>query len=200
METITTGYIANIILNLLIFILLISVYSYINKLEKIGCLCSEDPNRVHIKNFSIFYLVFISIITFLPPNYIEATFGKSVSYIFAFVKFIFYIVFIIYLYIILEYTRSLINEKCKCSEDLRREFIMIGSIIEYTVLLIMLLSIVIIPLIFNSIFFLMDKGKDFEKKITSSMKKTPNFASKLASSTREKFSDLNKSIRSRSRK
>lgn len=187
METITTGYIANIILNLLIFILLISVYSYINKLENIGCLCSEDPNRVYIKNFSIFYLVFISIITFIPPNYIEDTFGESVSYIFAFAKFIFYIIFIIYLYIVLEYTRSLINEKCKCSEDLRREFIMIGSIIEYTVLLIMLLSIVIIPLIFNSIFFIINKGKKFEKKISSSLKQTPKFASKVASRTKVNF-------------
>ena len=45
------------------------------------------------------------------------------------------------------YTRYLVNEKCKCSDDIRRNIIMIGSIIEIFIAILFIVSIFIIPVI-----------------------------------------------------
>jgi len=203
----STGYIANVILNLLIFVILASVYSYILKLENSGCVCSKHPNREFIKIFSIFALIFLFIITFIPTNYIIETFGNLIAGLFAFVKFIFYIICIVYFYMILEYTRFLINEKCKCSEDMRREFIMVGSIIEVCILLLIFIVIIILPVIFNSVSIIVENMSEFEKEVStairhpydsiksvpSKLKSATKIISKIASKSKDGIKKMSKS-------
>lgn len=174
------GYIANVVLNLFVFLLLIAVYTYILKLEDAACACADHPNKDFIKNFSIFALVFLAIITFLPMNFIMDNFGQTVGGLFAFVKFVFYIVCIVYFYMILDYVRYLINEKCKCSDDYRRSLIMAGSVIELVILFLILLVIIIMPIIFNSVSIVVKNMGNFERDVSNavrapykSMKKIP---------------------------
>lgn len=193
MTNITAGYVGNVIVNLLIFILLVAVYSYILKLETSGCLCAQHPNREFIKNYSIFALIFLGLTTFIPMTTIINVFGDIIAGLFTFIKFVFYIISIVYFYMILDYTRYLINEKCKCSEDMRREFIMAGSTVEILILLLIFLVIILLPLIFNTIVFIFKNMNNYEKEVSqaiknpyASVKKIPSnlkTASKIVSKT-----------------
>lgn len=164
------GYIANVVLNLFVFLLLIAVYTYILKLETVACVCADHPNKSFIKNFSLFALVFLAIITFVPMSWIIENMGQTVGGLFAFIKFIFYIVCIVYFYMILDYVRFLINEKCKCSEDYRRGLIMAGSVIEIVILFLILLVIIILPVIFNSVSVIVKNMDGFEKEVSTAVR------------------------------
>jgi len=167
---ITTGYIGTIVLSLFIYILLIAIYTYILKLERSGCECAKHPSRDFIKVFSIISLIFLPLLTLIPPNYIIINFGITIATVIAFVKFLFYITFIIFLFYTLEYTRYLINEKCKCSEDMRREFIMVGVIIEIVIILLILLVVILLPMVFCSINVIFENVGTFENKVASTLK------------------------------
>lgn len=186
-------------INLFIFILLAGVYSYIIKLERTACACAEHENREFIKQFTIFALFFIAIITFIPMNFIIMHFGTTVASILAFIKFVFYIIYIIYLFMLLNYTRYLINEKCKCSEDIRRELIMTGTIIEIVIILIILLTMILLPILFNSITIIVENIDGLEKEISvaitnpykslknipKNIKKSSSYIGKIGSETKK---------------
>ncbi len=104
------GYVANVILNLFVFLLFIAVYTYILKLESIACVCADHPNKEFIKTFSLFALVFLAVVIFVPMSFILETFGQTVAGLFAFVKFVFYIICIVYFYMTLDYVRYFIND------------------------------------------------------------------------------------------
>ncbi len=167
---ISPGYLGQVILNLFIFFLLLAVYTYIIKLENIGCHCAEHPYREFIKQFSLVALVFLVIITFVPMSWIIDTFGTIISSIFAFITFIFYIICIVYFFFTLEYTRYLVNEKCKCSQDMRRELIMAGSIIEITIILLIFLVIIILPIIFNSVTIIVQNIGTVEREVSTAVR------------------------------
>jgi len=170
MQKISVGYIGNAILNLFIFILLLVVYSYISNLEAIGCACSVHPNRDFIKIFSIVAFVALIFIGFVPTSLVDETFGNTVAILFVFIKLVFYIICMVYFYMIIDYTRFLVNEKCKCSEDIRRELIMAGSIIEIILMFISLLVIIILPIVVNSVVHITRNMDHFEKEINQDMK------------------------------
>jgi hypothetical protein len=173
MNIMTPSYIANFIINLFIFILLVSVYTYIEKLEKSGnCECAfKYPHVGFIKSFSIFALVFVLFIMFVPPGTILASiFGKEITGLYLFVIFVFYIVFAVYLFMCMTYTRMLITEKCKCSEDIRRELIFAGSTIEMILLVLMLLVLLIFPIILSSISIFFTNAKSITKGLESNLK------------------------------
>ena len=92
---------------------------YINKLEKEKCGCSEDIKRNIIKNFS--YLILISWILFIiffficPINNI-----KKIMYSKIF-NLINLIIIGIYGWILFSYSKKLIDESCKCSDDWLRD-------------------------------------------------------------------------------
>lgn len=170
MKSISAGYIGNVILNLFVFLLLIAVYTYIDKLEQTGCACAIHPNRDFIKHFSIFALIMLAIITFIPMSSIISTFGELVAGLFALVKFVFYIVCIVYFFMTLEYTRYLVNEKCKCSDDYRRELIMAGSIVEISILLLTFMVIIILPIILNSVSIVVNNMDGIEKEVATTVR------------------------------
>lgn len=167
------GYIANFIINLFIFILLLSVYTYIEKLEKVGnCDCAYDyPHLAFIKSFSIFALIFIVFVMFVPPGTLLADiFGKEITSIYLFVIFIFYIVFAVYLYMTMSYTRMLITKKCECSEDIRRELIFAGSTIEMIIIVLMILTLFVFPFILSGLTIFFKNIKSASKQIESNLK------------------------------
>jgi hypothetical protein len=170
MQNISFGYIGNIILNVFIFLLLIAVYSYISKMEDIGCACSEHPNRDFIKHFSSFALMFLLLVMVVPTSLINEQFGDVVGGVYTFIKFLFYIICIIFFYVIIDYTRYLVNEKCKCSEDARREFVMAGSVVEISLLLLILFVIILLPILFNSMSFVSENVHSYEKELSTAMK------------------------------
>ena len=68
------------------------------------------------------------------------------------------------------YTRMLITEKCKCSEDIRRELIFAGSTIEMILLVLMLLVLLIFPIILSSISIFFTNVKTITKGLESNLK------------------------------
>lgn len=152
----SVGYVGQVVINLSIFLLLIAVYTYIDKLEYIGCECAVHPKRDFIKGFSIFALVILFVIMFVPMSAVVSNFGETTAILYAAVKFIFYTVCIVFFYMTLDYTRYLISEKCKCSDDYRKDLIYVGSIIEISVLLLIFLTIVVLPVLFNSVAVVLD--------------------------------------------
>jgi hypothetical protein len=170
MQNISFGYIGNFILNVFIFLLLVAVYSYISKMEEIGCVCSEHPNRNFIKYFSSFALMFLILVMVIPTSLINDQFGDVVGGVYTFIKFMFYIICIIFFYVIIDYTRYLVNEKCKCSEDARREFVMAGSVVEISLLLLILFVIILLPILFNSMSFVSKNVDSYEKELSTAIK------------------------------
>lgn len=173
------GYVANVILNLFVFLLFIAVYTYIIKLESIACVCADHPNKEFIKTFSLFALVFLAVIIFIPMSFILETFGQTVAGLFAFVKFVFYIICIVYFYMTLDYVRYLINEKCKCSDDYRRGLIMAGSIVEIVILFLILLVVIILPVVFNSVSVIVRNMDGFEKEVSTAVRNPYESAKKI---------------------
>lgn len=211
MAKISSGYIGQVVVNLLIFFLLLAVYTYIIKLENIGCYCANHPNKEFIKQFSLIALVYLGVVTFIPMTFIVEKLGTAVAGLFAFITFVFYIVCIVYFYLTIEYTRYLVNEKCKCSQDIRRELIMAGSIVELSIIFLILLVIIILPIIFNSISIIVQNMGTVEEevsnavrnpygsiqKIPSNLKKATKIVSNIGSQSQKGLRKLVKPMRSK---
>jgi hypothetical protein len=101
-----------------------------------------------IKGFTIFAIIYLIFTGLVSDETIYEYFGGTIVIINKFVDLIFALVFVYYLYEVFKYTRSLVREKCKCSEDMRREVIMIGSIIEFILIFILfILNILIVTIL-----------------------------------------------------
>lgn len=170
MAALTVGFIGSIILNFLVFLLLIAAYTYILKLEQTGCACAEHPNRSFIKNFSLFAIGYLALITFIPIDAIISSLGPVVAGLFALITFIFYITCVVYFVMVLNYTRYLVNEKCKCSEDIRREVIMIGSIINIIYIVITLLILLILPILLAAVTVIVKNMDNVQADISESIR------------------------------
>lgn len=207
---ITPGYIANFIVNLFIFILLASVYTYIEKLEASGdCDCAFKYKHVgFIKSFSIFSLIFIIFIMVIPPGYILADiFGKSITGLYLLIIFIFYVVFAIYIFMTMTYTRTLISEKCKCSEDIRRELIFAGSTIEMILIVLLLLVLIVFPIIISGISIFFKNAKVITSTIEANLKnpvkgikQVPNQLLKVNSQVKNVLKKTSKGLKSLTKK
>jgi hypothetical protein len=138
------SYILKFIYSILTIILLVFIYTYLTSLEAKGCLCATTPNTAFIKGFTLFAIIYLIFTGFVPDRMVEKTFGVSVFSLYKFVDIIFVLVFIYYIYTVFQYTRYLVNEKCKCSEDIRREIIMIGSLIEFGLIFLLFLLHIIV--------------------------------------------------------
>jgi len=158
------------------------------KLETTGCVCSLHPYRDIIKSFTVFAFVVIIIISIVPTSVVAKSFGHTSAVIFTILKLIFYMVCIVYFYMVLIYTRFLVNEKCKCSDDIRREILTAGAIIEIIVLFIGLLLVVILPIIFGSLIYITQNYEKLEKEMSTSLMKPlrslKNIPSKISQSAK----------------
>jgi len=210
MNFITPGYIANFMVNLFIFILLACVYTYIQKLETDGCECAltEFYPAPFIKNFSIFALIFLIFVMLIPPGTILADiFGKEITGLYLLVIFIFYIVFAVWVFMTMTYTRKLITEKCKCSEDLRRELVYAGTTIEMILIVLLLLTTIIFPLILSGLSIFFNNAKGITQKVennlknpVSGIKSVPKDLGKVASQLKNIVTTSAKGVRSLTKK
>lgn len=133
-----------------IFLLILS-YTYIDKLEKIGCPCSESKYRKFLKHFSLFAALYLFALMFVSPSALPDMLGSNGVIIFKVVNFIIFVMFFVYFVLALMYTRNLINEKCQCSEDIRREVLYVYSIIEVIMLSLKVVFGVLLALISGAV-------------------------------------------------
>ena len=146
------SYIAKVLYSVITIILLVVIYSYITSLEQKGCKCALPPNINFIKGFTIFSIVYLLFTGIVSDQTISDNFGDNIVLINKFVDLIFALVFIYYLYEVFRYTRALVNEKCKCSVDSRREIITIGTVIEFILIFILFILHIIIVFILSTMF------------------------------------------------
>ena len=137
------AYIVSAVVGVLGIFLLAMTYTYIDKLEKIGCACSEHPYRKFIKNYSVFAIVFLIVTMVFPPAFAAKTFGATVGKVYALIAIPYYLATIVFFVLALVYVRYLMKEKCKCSEDVRREILYIWAILE----IVIISALFVIPLI-----------------------------------------------------
>lgn len=180
---------SSVFIQLIFVLLLVIIWSYIYKLENIGCACSEHSNKEFIKNFTIIALVYFFITAFIPMKTIAKNMGNVIVQLLAFGSFIFFLTFVVYIYYSFDYVRYLMNEKCKCSEDLRRDIIAIGTMISLFLFLILLFTIIIIPILISTITNLFVKIQDFESEveevIKNPVKSLKNSPGRLFKSTKD---------------
>lgn len=117
-------------------------YTYIDKLEKINCACAEHPYKKYIKNYIVFAIIFLLVTSLLPPKFIIKTFGELAGIVYMLVKWVYVFATFIFFIYALQYVRYLMREKCKCSEDIRREVLLWWSIAE----IVIYVSLVFLPL------------------------------------------------------
>ena len=145
------SYITKVFYSVITVILLVVIYTYIVSLENKGCKCALPPNINFIKGFTIFAIIYLLFTGLVSEQTIQDNFGYNIVLINKFVDLIFALVFIYYLYEVFIYTRRLVNEKCKCSEDSRREIIMVGSIIEFILIFILFILGILLTVVFSVI-------------------------------------------------
>jgi len=193
------GYIGGLILNILVFILLLLIYTYIVKLENIGCACSEHPNKSFIKTFTLISVLFLLFTSFVSLHYVYENIGEAVAILFFILTMIFYVVFIVYIYLTFEYTRYLINEKCKCSEDWRREVIMIGTMIEFILFFVLLLTGIIIPVLIEAVISVLSKADSFRKDVKETIYNPIQSLNKVPSKLKKSVSRVSSFLKKSSR-
>ena len=169
-----------LIYSIITLLLLVVIYSYIDSLEKKGCKCALPSNINFVKNYTIFAIIYFLFTAFIPHSFITDNFGASVSIFATFLDLIFNLVFIYYIYEVFKYTRALVNEKCKCSVDSRREIIMTGAIIVFILIfLVFLMNIIIVVglgMAFLTVKSINDGAEDLSNAIhdpISSLSKVP---------------------------
>ena len=204
LSIITPSYIVNIIINLFIFALLICVYTYLLKLEKAGnCDCAfKYPYVGFIKSFTIFAFIFLIFTMFIPHDKLSEFFGPQIAGIYIFIVLIFYILFAVYIFMTMDYTRLLIREKCKCSQDIRRELIFAGSTIELILIFIALLVLTIFPILSCSLSVIFTNLKTFSNNVETNLKNpvkgiknVPNQLSKVSNQVKDIVKSSSKSIK-----
>ncbi len=146
------AYIMKLLYSLLVVILLVLVYTYITSLEQKGCECAMTRDNNFIKGFTLFAIIYLIFTAFVPEETIKDVVGPGIVFLYKFIDLIFVLVFIYYIYVVFRYTRYLVDEKCKCSVDMRREIIMIGSLIEL-VLLVILFILGVVTITIMSVLF-----------------------------------------------
>lgn len=159
--------VAFFILKILLAILLLTTYLYIEKLEKTGCECSEHPNRQFIKSFSLFGFVYYLLTVFVNPATLD--FGNAFKAVLGVIDLVFFIILGLYFYYTVDYIRYLINEKCKCSEDTRRELIMGGSIIELILIVIVFIGSMVLPVTATCLTSVIDNADKTSGEIKKAM-------------------------------
>lgn len=183
--------IINFVLRFLILILFVAVYTYIIKLEDTGCACSEHESRTFLKNFSLFSFLYLIVTMFVSPQVLFRKAGSVGASLYVLLDLIYIVLSIVFFWQTIAYTRFLVNEKCKCSEDYRRELIMWGSFIEVILIVMLLLINLLLPVIGKcavSVFENVDTTKNSLRNVIknpfSEIKKSPSRVKELFTKTK----------------
>lgn len=183
--SIGSTFIVNVIIKLITIILFGLTYVYIVNLENKGCKCAQTHDSNFIKSFSLFGMIFLIIVMFIPHKLIYKTMGPTLSILINSIEIFFLLVSVYWFYVTYRYTRYLVNEKCKCSDDMRREIIMIGSLIEFIIIFFvfilgLLLSVIAVS-IATTINYVINNQDDIYSTISNPIKSASKIPSKLNS-------------------
>lgn len=166
-EVSSVGAIVNAVVNMIGVIAMLVIYTYIDKLEKIECACAEHPMRKFIKNYVVFAIIFLLVATFLPPSVVNSMFGPAITMLYAIVHFVFIIAtFVFYVYV-MRYARYLMVNKCKCSEDFRREAMYVYSILMVIIYAVLVFLPLLASIVLGGTALAMTSGKQALKDIRS---------------------------------
>ena len=99
----------------------LSMITWIQKLEKIECECSEDWKRQFIL-YAAYFFAILSIITFVM-NVIYFVSNKTAFKVNEYVSGLLVFFNLVNLMISIIYVYNLRNNECKCSEDIRRDYV-----------------------------------------------------------------------------
>lgn len=168
-------YVLNFLMGLFGVIALGLTYTYIDKMEKMGCACSEYKYRDFIKTWSLIALFVVLVMMFAPLKYVNQLSAKMGMAYMVFSA-LFLVVHVVYIIMTLMYINHLMKEKCKCSEDVRRELLYIWFILRALVIFSIVLFSVIVPLTITSVATINHEGKDIMAATTNpvnSFKKIP---------------------------
>jgi hypothetical protein len=185
------AYIMKMLYSFLVVILLVLVYTYIQSLETKGCACAMTPNSSFIKGFTIFAIIYLLLTAFIPESSIKDYFGNNIVILYKYIDLIFVLVFIYYIYTVFRYTRYLVDEKCKCSTDMRREIIMIGSMIELILLVIVFILSVITTAIFTVLFSVVKTVEETSKNASDAIRDPIGSLSKIPKTLKKEMKSLN---------
>jgi hypothetical protein len=160
-------------------------YTYIDKMEKMGCACSIHPYRDFIKTWSLVALFVVLVGMFAPVSLVHQ-FDSSLGRAYAYVSFAFLMAHLVYIVMTLMYIDDLIKKKCACSQDIRRELLYIWFILRALVIFSGLLIVVFIPIGATSMAAVNSQGKNI---MTSTTNPLPALR-KLPKSLKKSFSRM----------
>lgn len=193
--------IVNFVLRFLILLLFIAIYTYIVKLEDTGCACSEHENRTFLKNFSLFSFLYLVITMFISPQVLFKQAGSVGASLYVVLDIVYIVLSILFFWQAISYTRYLVNEKCACSTDMRRELIMWGSIIEIILIVMLLMINMLIPVVGECAMSVLHNVKDTKSSISnvirdpfSEIKKSPSRVKELFTKTKKTSSKIAKGL------
>jgi hypothetical protein len=156
-------------------------------------------NNDFIKGFTLFAIVYLIFTGLISDSMIEETLGSGIAVLHNVIYFIFTFVFIYYLYLVFQYTRYLVNEKCKCSVDIRREIIMIGSLIEFALIFILFLLHIIIFVILNGLFAIVKGFSEGSGKVTEVIRDPVGSISRVPKTIKEEISNIGSFVKKTSK-
>ena len=116
----------------IILTLHISVFLWTKELEKQGCECSNMWQRDAVNGLAVSMLVFVLFNTLVNGKHTVIMVIKMISGI----------VSLVYFALLIDYISKLKAKECECSEDWRREFAYIYSIVWYSFLTLSVLLVV----------------------------------------------------------
>ena len=174
-------------------------YTYIDKLERSKCACAEHPYKDFIKKYIIFAICFLAVTAFLPPSLVVGMIGPVYSLAYVAVKWVYVIATIVFFVYALQYVRFLAQEKCKCSEDVRRDVLYWWSIVELLILSILVVLPFIVVLLSGSVSLAVVSGKGVLKSLDDTVMMTAinpiSGAKKATSSFGKTLQNINKNSR-----
>lgn len=133
----SAAYLFVVLWNIILIALFLTTYAYLDKLEKSGCECAVHPYRNFVKMFPLYAVAYIVVFMFLPFNLFESIFGASGKMIQGLLATVFGIASIVFFVLAFIYSRWLMTEKCKCSEDTRREVLYYWSMLTIVLLVVL---------------------------------------------------------------
>jgi len=152
------------LMSILGIVLMVTTYMYIQKLERIACQCAEHPYRKFIKNYILFAIGFLVVTTFVPPAVADKLFGANFAVVYKLIQVLYGFATVIFFIYALLYVRYLVKEKCKCSEDVRREVLYYWSIAEIVIIGVVLVLPWISKIVLGSLGVMMSATKDLLRK------------------------------------
>jgi len=158
------------LMSVLGIVLMITTYMYILKLERIQCACSDHPYRNYIKNYILFAIAFLFFTMFITPAAAVKMFGQTFGVVYSVAQVLYgFATFIFFIYA-LQYVRFLMKEKCKCSEDVRREVLYVWSMAEIIIISVLFILPWISKIALSSLGVVMNATKELIQKEPAAMR------------------------------